>query len=749
MDPLSITASTVALARLCMKVSTTVYEFTIDTRDVDTNVQNLYRGLKSLSQVLTNVSTAWSENPLVAVAQTGPDGNLWICVKESVQNCEVVLTKLEAVLDEISAENGVGKGFMRRPVKQIRLNMNKKDIQAFGSEVQTYERALSIALNAINACAAMRRDHTDAEVSKRLETIETGIQDLSQSLRQRQASDISSSEATKSFEQLLQAANTFKSSASTVVNGDASTVKGGLATQYGGSIFGDSLSDGRYEIIQSWIPQPSPLAIRGSSTTEESSPQDALNNRSSLPELIAVLETVTQMADQYRNSEQERISSKDEQLRSLEMENRALEQKLEKTQAQAEKQRETPSTYEGKLHRLLEEREDYKDQQSRTLKGLRQQQRILASVTEERDTARRDLGLQNAMLQDLTEKTEDLASQYMDQKAVVEALEKEKQVLKDTNTEQTRQLQDERVMRYKSDEALALSLKEVANLNQLLLENKNYRSESDVKMAKLESRLTSLKGWNRTQFKEASKKWRDEADSLRNDLQRMSKEMDLRNGALNEEKKRVEDWTKHALQLEAGKEDSDEEIIRLKVDLEKSRSDRQDLENRLRGESEDFSCLRVKLECELDSLESELDKVTRYLEKERNRAGNSEKILAELAKLQEQQSNILSVYKAPVEYVEPPQPTQPAPTSPTKEAAPQIAQQTEGRSQDENKKENKSVIGVNRKGSVRRTVTDPGAKTQDAFTRMKKSRRHREIRRQRLADEPTSIAVQEEGSPRG
>lgn len=97
------------------------------------------------------MSTAWSENPLVAVAQTGPDGNLWICVKESVGNCEVALKKLEDVLDKISADNGTSKGFMRKPVKQIRLNMNKKEIQGFGNEIQTYERALTIAFNAINA----------------------------------------------------------------------------------------------------------------------------------------------------------------------------------------------------------------------------------------------------------------------------------------------------------------------------------------------------------------------------------------------------------------------------------------------------------------------------------------------------------------------------------------------------------------------------------------------------------------------
>ncbi|KAH7369804.1 hypothetical protein BKA65DRAFT_5389 [Rhexocercosporidium sp. MPI-PUGE-AT-0058] len=377
MDPLSITASTVALATLCMKVSTTVYEFTTDVRDVVTNVQNLYHGLRSLSEVLTNVSTAWSENPLVALAQSGPDGNLWICVKDSVGNCEVVLKKLEAVLDKVSAENAVGKGFMRRPVKQIRLNLNKRDIQGFSSEVQTYERALVIAFNAISACAAMRRDHTDAEVTKRLETIETGIQDLSQSLRQRQPSGVSaSSKATKSLEQFLQAANTFKSTASTVVNGDTSTVRGGLLSQGGGSIFGDSLLDDRFEIIQSWIPLPSPQGTRGSLTAVGSTQQG------SLPGLMAVLETVTQMADQYRNSEQEENSRKDEQLRSLEMEHRVLEEKFKKNQASLVKHMEDQNRVAMENLRLVGE--------LRTSKRHRAQ--LASSITElEEKLGKRDI----------------------------------------------------------------------------------------------------------------------------------------------------------------------------------------------------------------------------------------------------------------------------------------------------------------------------------------------------------------------
>ncbi|KAK0113746.1 hypothetical protein ONS96_014602 [Cadophora gregata f. sp. sojae] len=586
----------------------------------------------------------------------------------------------------------MGKGFMRRPVKQIRLNMNKKDIQGFESEVQSYERALSIAFNAINACAAMRRDHTDVEVSKRLDTIETGIQDLSQSLRQRQDLGISSSEATKNFEQFLYAANTFKSSASTVVNGDASTVKGGLGTQYSGSIFGESLSDDRYEIIQSWIPPPSPLGVRGSATNGGSL-QGGLSTQSPLPELMAVLETVTQMADQYRNSEQERNSSKDEQLRSLQVENRALEQKLEEIIILTEKQRQDLEEREEKLQSLAKELMDAERERSYLRENSTQQQITAASMTEERDVLRRKIDEKDATLQESKDHglliEHELKEHIMFHERMVQSVRDERQRLQNQTAEQAEQLLLERAMRSKSDEALALSKAEATKLNETLLEKTGALSKANADRARLESMVAGFTEQNQ-HIQQKLGQYRDEANWLKVELQRILEEMDLTHKKLDAERtisRQLKGYLEQSVVTESRFE---QEISDLKLDLERSVSGRQDLENRLQEESENFQYRREKLECQLHDMENDLAMMTNFCDTEKTRVDSCEKILAELGRLQEQQSKILSVYRASAENTEPAQQTKAISMDSAMQATSKSVEDAGIRMQQENKTEVKT-----------------------------------------------------------
>lgn len=181
----------------------------------------------------------------------------------------------------------------------------------------------------------MRRDHTDVEVTKRLAVIESGIIDLTQSLRARQDSSIASApEAELQLKQFLDAATTFKTNASTVVGG-SSTVRGGPGIQYDESIFGDVLSGDQYEIIQSWIPPPSTVEASVSTPGAGGNQRAAFSRQSSLPDLMTMLQSVTQMADQYRSFEEERTSSRDEQIRDLEAKKKALVERLKAARSES------------------------------------------------------------------------------------------------------------------------------------------------------------------------------------------------------------------------------------------------------------------------------------------------------------------------------------------------------------------------------------------------------------------------------
>jgi hypothetical protein len=110
----------------------------------------LHQGLNALSQVLNGVSFAWTNNPEVAAAQSGPDGALWVSVKDSIARCATVLKKFEQLLNRVSTENGASRSILKRSVSKIKLGLNMNDIDGFRGEIDIYHRVLVIALNSIN-----------------------------------------------------------------------------------------------------------------------------------------------------------------------------------------------------------------------------------------------------------------------------------------------------------------------------------------------------------------------------------------------------------------------------------------------------------------------------------------------------------------------------------------------------------------------------------------------------------------------
>ncbi len=64
-------------------------------------IQTLNQGLNALSQVLTAVNLAWTNNPEVAAAQSGPDGMLWASVKDNMLRCTLVIKSFQKLLDKV------------------------------------------------------------------------------------------------------------------------------------------------------------------------------------------------------------------------------------------------------------------------------------------------------------------------------------------------------------------------------------------------------------------------------------------------------------------------------------------------------------------------------------------------------------------------------------------------------------------------------------------------------------------------
>ena len=123
-----------------------IYTFVGDALSVDDSISGLCKEMVGLSRVLE----AWKQNPLLVAAQANTDGNLWIGVRASLDDCKNTLEKLEKKIDEVQKSSFLWRGFLRKPTMSIKLNMRIKDITTFKQHIHSYSSAMQSALQMIN-----------------------------------------------------------------------------------------------------------------------------------------------------------------------------------------------------------------------------------------------------------------------------------------------------------------------------------------------------------------------------------------------------------------------------------------------------------------------------------------------------------------------------------------------------------------------------------------------------------------------
>jgi hypothetical protein len=150
MDPLSIVAGAAGLTTTCIKISTVLYTFIDNTRNVDSNVAGLYEEVKGLLQVLEAINKSWNQNSATVLRQVDLGGTLWSTVKASLDDCRTTLEKLDNELNEVQATGFLGRSFLRRPVTQIKFNMRMTDITVYKQRVHSHNSAMQSALQMIS-----------------------------------------------------------------------------------------------------------------------------------------------------------------------------------------------------------------------------------------------------------------------------------------------------------------------------------------------------------------------------------------------------------------------------------------------------------------------------------------------------------------------------------------------------------------------------------------------------------------------
>jgi hypothetical protein len=117
---------------------------------VDSSVSDLLQEILGLSRVSEAISQTWTQHPKIVAAEGGSNSNLWASVKATIDDCKSTLGKLDTELDEVQKGGFLGRGFLRKPTKLVKLNIKMKDILLFKQQVHSYNNAMQSALQMIN-----------------------------------------------------------------------------------------------------------------------------------------------------------------------------------------------------------------------------------------------------------------------------------------------------------------------------------------------------------------------------------------------------------------------------------------------------------------------------------------------------------------------------------------------------------------------------------------------------------------------
>jgi hypothetical protein len=150
MDPLSIAATSAGLVVTCVKITGLLYTWIDGTRNIDKTVSGFCEEVLILSRVLEAVGSAWKSNPSIAAAQAATDGQLWRCVKMTLDDCQGTLETLDEKLNEVKGSNSLGMRIFGKANKQIRLNLRMTDLTVYRQRVQYHNSAVQMALQMIN-----------------------------------------------------------------------------------------------------------------------------------------------------------------------------------------------------------------------------------------------------------------------------------------------------------------------------------------------------------------------------------------------------------------------------------------------------------------------------------------------------------------------------------------------------------------------------------------------------------------------
>ncbi|EXJ70568.1 uncharacterized protein A1O5_06638 [Cladophialophora psammophila CBS 110553] len=245
MDPLSIISTISAIVTGAFTLSSHLYNFVDDARNVNQTVIDLVQEVNALISILRAVKLGLESDPVKrAFRRTNSDDDrlLWESIQGSLNDCQATVDRLEKAIEDIRPERD---NFVQQAARRIRLNLKDSEITAARAQFKTHTNALQMALLMVNLRAAyLAPDVVTNELGPKIVELRAFMELVYGSEADLRTRSLGIEPAYLAG--LRQSAQRVISSATTV----------GVNSEATGSIWGEVMDEQRRGETLSWIPRP-------------------------------------------------------------------------------------------------------------------------------------------------------------------------------------------------------------------------------------------------------------------------------------------------------------------------------------------------------------------------------------------------------------------------------------------------------------------------------------------------------------
>jgi Fungal N-terminal domain of STAND proteins len=139
------TFSIAALVASSVKLSTLLYTWIRETKNVDGTVKAFAAEVEALSSVLDAIKSS-SQDTLISNALPRQHNNeLWALIQKTLYDCSTVVGELDQFLAGIGSRSGVG-----HVITNFNLNLKSGKMTLLRQQIQSYTTGLQMAMQMIN-----------------------------------------------------------------------------------------------------------------------------------------------------------------------------------------------------------------------------------------------------------------------------------------------------------------------------------------------------------------------------------------------------------------------------------------------------------------------------------------------------------------------------------------------------------------------------------------------------------------------